>query len=108
MYLTRSFFVLVIIAVIALIPYIINFLMYVIKMRFFISNPDAKFASMREDGTLQPPEGGEFGSLYYAMMHIFRRGERWHVHLHWLFCFVSGLAAIYVGILIHGIGIATF
>ena len=97
-----------IIAVVALIPYIVNFVMYMIKIRYFSNNPDAKFASVREDGTLKPPRGGEFGSLYYAMMEFFRKEERWHVHLHWVFCAISGVAAVAVGILIHGIGIASF
>jgi UDP-N-acetylglucosamine--dolichyl-phosphate N-acetylglucosaminephosphotransferase len=97
-----------IIAVVALIPYIINFLMYVIKVRYFMSHPEAKFASVREDGTLKPPEGGEFGSLYYAMMHLFKRGERWHVYLHYLLCTASGVLAILVGIIIYEIGIPTF
>lgn len=96
------------IAVVALIPFIINFLMYLVKARYFMANPDAKFASVREDGTLKPPEGGEFGSLYYTIMYFFRRGERWHVYIHYLLCTASGLAAILVGILIHGIGIASF
>jgi UDP-N-acetylglucosamine--dolichyl-phosphate N-acetylglucosaminephosphotransferase len=97
-----------IIAVVALIPYIINFLMYVINVRYFMAHPEAKFASVREDGTLKPPEGGEFGSLYYAMMHVFRRRERWHVYLHYLFCTTSGFLAILVGIIIYEIGIPTF
>ncbi len=97
-----------IIAVIALAPHIVNFLMYVIKIRFFAAHPEAKFASVRKDGTLAPPEGAEYGSLYFMIMHLFRKGEKWHVRFHWALCAVSGSAAIIVGILIPAYGISVF
>jgi hypothetical protein len=75
--------------------------MYAVKVRFFARHPEAKFASIREDGTLRPPEGAEFGSLYFATMHLFRKHEGWHVRLHWLFCIVSGILAVFVGVLIY-------
>ncbi len=90
-----------IIAVIALMPQIVNFLQYLLKIRFFMANPDAKFASVREDGTLKAPEGAEYGSLYFLMMHMYRRDERWHVRMHWAMCFASGLVALIVGTLVY-------
>ncbi len=95
-----------VIAVVALIPHIVNFLMYVSKLRYFSRNPEAKFATVNEDGTLRPPPGGEYGSLYFLGMHLFQKRESWHVHLHWLICAISGLAAVVVGLLIHGSGIS--
>ncbi len=90
-----------IIAVIALAPQIINFLMYLPKTRFFMANPNAKFASIREDGTLKAPEGAERGSLYFLLMHLYRKDERWHVRVHWAICLAAGLAALIVGILVY-------
>jgi UDP-N-acetylglucosamine--dolichyl-phosphate N-acetylglucosaminephosphotransferase len=90
-----------IIAVIALAPHIINFLMYLPKTRYFARNPQSKFASVREDGTLKAPEEGEYGSLYFLLMHLFRRSERWHVMVNWGLCLASGLLAIAIGIIVH-------
>jgi len=97
-----------IIAVIALTPQIINFLQYAVKAKFFANNPDAKFARLREDGTLAPPPGGEYGSLYFTIMRLFRRGERWHVYANWALCLISGAAAVAVGIMIYGSGVSSF
>jgi len=91
-----------IIAVIALMPHVINFLMYLLKVKFFIANPSAKFASIREDGTLKAPPGAERGSLYFLLMHLCRKDERWHVRAHWAICLASGLVALIVGILVYG------
>jgi len=97
-----------VVAVIALAPQIVNFLQYLVNIRFFSSNPDAKFAKVDEDGTLLPPEGGEYGSLYFTMMHLFRRDEWWHVRLHWLICIISGIVAFLVGIAIYVKGVPAF
>ena len=97
-----------IVAVIALMPQIVNFLQYLFKIRYFSNNPDAKFARLGEDGALIPPEGGEFGSLYFTLMYLFHRDEWWHVRLHWLICILSGVVAFLVGIAIYTTGVPAF
>jgi hypothetical protein len=89
-------------------PQIINFLQYLIKARYFAEHPEAKFASVRDNGTLEPPAGAEFGSLYFTLMHFFTRDEAWHVRVNWILCVISGIAAVAVGILVHGMEVSSF
>ena len=80
--------------IIILMPHIINFLMWMYWVLNMKKIPHVKFAKLRKDGTIEPPNGL---TIKYLVAKIFRVNEPQAVALCYLITIAFGVVALVIG-----------